>query len=316
MTPMEYIAAYAHHIDALAHRFDVNGAIHPDDYLLIFLLHHPRFADKKDCFTEYFEDGAACRNKLESLKKELLLKDGYTLLEFASGYGRVTRHLMNSSAELWACDIHPAAIDFLQREISARAFISSPFPETLQAPRQFDVVFALSLFSHLPITTWVRWLVRLVQATRPGGFVIFTTHGLKTRLPDGAVIPSTGFWFSPGSEQHDLPNEQYGITITTPAFVEAAVNSIDGVKLIKFDEAAWWGHQDLYVLHAVNTEVSLEYKVADSTATVKAQAEQNAALVRALSELRDSKTWKLAAPLWRLETHGRRKAERRKRSTN
>lgn len=35
----------------------------------------------------------------------------------------------------------------------------------------------------------------------------------------------------------------------------------------------------------------------------------------AFRDLRASKTWKLAAPLWRLETHGRRKAERRKRST-
>jgi SAM-dependent methyltransferase len=37
---------------------------------------------------------------------------------------------------------------------------------------------------------------------------------------------------------------------------------------------------------------------------------------KSLSDLRGSKTWKLAAPLWRLETHGRRKTERRKRSTN
>jgi len=37
---------------------------------------------------------------------------------------------------------------------------------------------------------------------------------------------------------------------------------------------------------------------------------------KALSDLRGSKTWKLAAPLWRLETHGRRKAERRKRSAS
>lgn len=36
---------------------------------------------------------------------------------------------------------------------------------------------------------------------------------------------------------------------------------------------------------------------------------------RALSDVRASRTWKLAAPLWRLETHGRRKAERRKRTT-
>ena len=52
---------------------------------------------------------------------------------------------------------------------------------------------------------------------------------------------------------------------------------------------------------------------ADQVRTLK---EQNAALEKALSDLRDSKTWKLAAPLWRLETHGRRKAERRRCSTN
>jgi FkbM family methyltransferase len=49
---------------------------------------------------------------------------------------------------------------------------------------------------------------------------------------------------------------------------------------------------------------------------VRTLKEQNAALEKALSGLRDSKTWKLAAPLWRLETHGRRKAERQRRSTN
>ena len=49
---------------------------------------------------------------------------------------------------------------------------------------------------------------------------------------------------------------------------------------------------------------------------VRTLKEQNAALEKALSGLRDSKTWKLAAPLWRLETHGRRKAARRERSKN
>jgi hypothetical protein len=247
MTPMDYVAAYADHIDALARLFGVKSALHPDDHLLAHMLGNPGFADKKDAFTFYFEDGATRRNKLESIKKELVLRDGYTLLEFASGYGRITRHLINSSTDFCACDIHPAAVDFLRRDIGARAFISSPFPEMFQAPQQFDAVFALSFFTHMPIATWARWLVRLVQATRPGGFVIFTTHGLKTPRRDGYIIPSTGIGFEPLSEQRDLPNEQYGSTITTPAFVQAVVDSIHGVKLIKFEEAANW-HQDQYVL--------------------------------------------------------------------
>lgn len=246
MTPKEYTEVYADHIEATARRIGVKSAIHPDDHIFSFLVAHPDLPGQKAA-TYYFQDGAKSKLKIESLARELL-KDYHTLLEFASGYGCVTRHLINSSShDLWTCDIHPAAVDFLQRDLGTRAFLSSPFPEILKVPQQFDAVFALSFFSHMPMTTWARWLVRLVQATRPGGFVIFTTHGLKSPFPD-AVIPPTGFWFAPASEQADLPTAQYGTTITTPAFVHAVVNSVDGIKLIKFEEAAWWGHQDLYVL--------------------------------------------------------------------
>jgi hypothetical protein len=233
MTPAEYSAVHADHIAALARRFGVKSAIHPDDHIFSYLLQpHPDFKTDLDRATYYFEDGARSRMKLESLTRELLLKDGHSLLEFASGYGCVTRHLTNSSADLWACDIHPAAINFLQHNLDARAFLSSPFPEKLEVPQQFDVVFALSFFSHMPIPTWARWLVRLIQTTRSGGFVIFTTHGLKSQPNFGANVPPTGFWFVPTSEQSDLPTEQYGQTITTPTFVQTAIASIQGVRLV------------------------------------------------------------------------------------
>jgi FkbM family methyltransferase len=64
------------------------------------------------------------------------------------------------------------------------------------------------------------------------------------------------------------------------------------------------------------TEAELQQVRAAKDATEANLKEQNGTLERAISDLRGSKTWKLAAPLWRLETHGRRKAERRKRSTN
>jgi hypothetical protein len=253
MTPAEYCTVYGDHIAALARRFGVKGAIHPDDHIFSFLLAHPVFSTETCRATYYFEDGARSRMKLENLTRELLLKDSHSLLEFASGYGCVTRHFTNSNADLWASDIHPAAVNFLQRDLGARVFLSSPFPEMLEVPQQFDVVFALSFFSHMPIQTWARWLVRLIQATRPGGFVIFTTHGLKSKphFGDSVVIPPTGFFFLPASEQRDLPTEQYGSTITTQTFVRTAVASIHGVKLIKFEEAAWWSHQDLYVLQVM-----------------------------------------------------------------
>jgi SAM-dependent methyltransferase len=72
--------------------------------------------------------------------------------------------------------------------------------------------------------------------------------------------------------------------------------------------------EELATLRA--TEASLTSIVTNQTATIRALRDQNAALDKALNNMRNSKTWKLLAPLWRLETHGRRKAERRERSEN
>jgi hypothetical protein len=65
-----------------------------------------------------------------------------------------------------------------------------------------------------------------------------------------------------------------------------------------------------------DTKVPLEPKAAALAAMADGLKERNATLEKALRDLQASVTWKLVAPFWRLETHGRRKAERRKRTTN
>ena len=72
-----------------------------------------------------------------------------TVLEFASGYGMVTRHLAKEqSLNVYSCDIHSQAVHFLGQEIGVHSIQSSSCPEILQLPMQFDVVFALSFLAH------------------------------------------------------------------------------------------------------------------------------------------------------------------------
>ncbi len=56
------------------------------------------------------------------------------------------------------------------------SYLSSPVPEQLTLPSQ-DVIFAHSFFSHMPETTWARWLKALANALAPRGVLIFTTPG-------------------------------------------------------------------------------------------------------------------------------------------
>jgi SAM-dependent methyltransferase len=245
------VADYHAAIWGNAERFGVSAAIHPDDHIFNFVFNQPGFT-REAAIEDYFSDGARSAKQFLSLVSQHLKPStrAPTVLEFASGYGMVTRHLaLDRSIELHSCDIHPQAIQFLECEIGVRAIQSSSCPEMLRLPMQFDVVFALSFFSHMPITTWARWLVQLIEATRIGGITTFTTQRMVSRKYFGEPeIPELGFWFKAESEQFDLSIEEYGQTIVTPAFVKKNVASMPFAELVEVRDGYWWEHQDLYVL--------------------------------------------------------------------
>ena len=79
---------------------------------------------------------------------------------FASGYGRVSRHLRLPD-NMTCCDIHADAVDFLRDKIGVKAIIFKTDPSDFQLEEKFNFSFVLSLFSHLPSDLFGRWLERL-----------------------------------------------------------------------------------------------------------------------------------------------------------
>ena len=231
-----------------AARFGVAEEIHPEDHIWNFVLGHPGFTSRGDAIDYYFADGAtSARHFLE------LIGPGggrRAVLEFAAGYGCVTRHLARLPGfDLTACDIHPDALGFLRRFLGVRAIPSDVCPELFAPPAAYEAVLALSFFSHMPLATWARWLVRLTLPLAVGGRLVFTTHGLHSRAHFGnPELPNSGFWFHPASEQSDLPVTDYGQAITSPGFVRAVIATLPWVELETWREADWWGHQDTWVL--------------------------------------------------------------------
>lgn len=233
---------------------NVPDKIHPADFIFQFLINNPVFKEKAHAVRYYFHDGMNSARKLNDLIKELRFDQTTKLkiLEFASGYGCVSRHFSNhlANSETVSCDIHQDAIDFLQNELGKTAVLSHSIPELLELRSEFDVVFALSFFSHMPRLTWLRWLLALYARVKPNGYLIFTTQGLKTaKLYMGnPQIPADGFWFKPESEQGDLDKSEYGQTVVTEPFVRDQMRFLPNAKLLKYEESFWWTHQDLYVV--------------------------------------------------------------------
>ncbi|MBR0774554.1 class I SAM-dependent methyltransferase [Bradyrhizobium diazoefficiens] len=230
--------------------------ISPNDMLFDFLARVVFSADSSKAIDAYFNGGEDCASKFAALCREHLQPPGpSSVLEFASGYGRVARFAKHVLPETnWICsDVHPQAVDFISSKLGMEASLSVSEPGAWTLHREFDVVFALSFFSHMPATTFAPWLARLFRNVKPGGVLIFTTHGSASlhmwrTVGMQAAFDQRGFYWNSNSDQRDLDPVDYGTSAATVAFVERAVQAIPGAELIRFQQAYWWGHQDLYVV--------------------------------------------------------------------
>jgi SAM-dependent methyltransferase len=173
------------------------------------------------------------------------------VLDFAAGYGRLSRHLpiRFPNSKVQTCDIHPAAVDFNTNVLGLESYSSAVKPEDLKIPQQ-DVIICLSFFSHIPKETYFQWLKQLVSHLSPQGILLFTAHGHVSHT-SGPVkdieVDQEGFGFRPKSEQKDLDTAEYGTTISFPSYVFGLMSQCDDVRLVRFQEGLWWRMQDAYM---------------------------------------------------------------------
>lgn len=108
---------------------------------------------------------------------------GGRLLDFASGYGRMTRHLVTDVAKdrVWISDIYTEGVAFQQREFGVHGIVSTTDPVDFPADVTFDCILVSSLFTHLPEARFVEWLRCLGTLLEPGGLLLFSVHDMALR---------------------------------------------------------------------------------------------------------------------------------------
>jgi len=105
------------------------------------------------------------------------------ILDFGCGCGRLTRYmglLGEEGVRVEGCDVDAPAIAWAERHLpnSGRFFVSPDRPP-LPVPEGggFDLIVALSVFTHLPEDMQDLWLAELMNWVRPGGRLLATIHG-------------------------------------------------------------------------------------------------------------------------------------------
>jgi 2-polyprenyl-3-methyl-5-hydroxy-6-metoxy-1,4-benzoquinol methylase len=208
----------------------------------------------------YFAGGAWNVAEVEKTLADagFALDEARSLLEFACGYGRLTRHLVHKldPGRITVSDIDARGVDFLTAELGVSGFHSARTARQLTHDGRYDMVVVVSLFSHLPLEHWRPWLERLGEMLNPGGVLWFSTGGMHAWTVNVAETDREAFrpkadgflWREENETRGRLAAEEYGIAYVSNAFVERAVSESFPGRLLRYCPRALNGFQDAYVL--------------------------------------------------------------------
>jgi SAM-dependent methyltransferase len=121
---------------------------------------------------------------LGTLQKEGVRVESLTaVLEFGCGCGRILRHWHSvQGPQLHGVDYNVRLIEWCRESLPfARFSTNTLYPPLSYRDGMFDCVYAISVFTHMSEELQALWVKELKRIVRPGGYLLFTTHGESFR---------------------------------------------------------------------------------------------------------------------------------------
>lgn len=186
-----------------------------------------------------------------------------TVLDFACGPGRVISEFAGAteSCALYGSDIDAEAIGWASENLStkARFSINGVATPTAYTSGMFDVIYSVSLFTHLDARAQDQWLAEMQRLLKPGGVLLATTHGrfttdsctpaeLALLVRDGIVYRTD----RKGRFKFDGPPDFYQTTFHTVDYVRRHWGRY--LPVVEHIEGGLNGHQDIVVMRKPSPE--------------------------------------------------------------
>jgi SAM-dependent methyltransferase len=108
------------------------------------------------------------------------ISDVAAVLDFGCGSGRVLPHVaaLAGGARCCGCDVDARAITWAARQLRELEWsLSDAVPPLPFTEEQFDLVYSISVLSHLGEGLQDRWLAELRRVLAPGGVALLSVHG-------------------------------------------------------------------------------------------------------------------------------------------
>ncbi len=131
---------------------------------------------------EFLRIGSGCARLIEESLQSIgkSITSGARMLDFGCGCGRTMSWLLPyyPSSEFHGVDVDVEAIDWCSKHLGPARFRAiSPIPPLPFSSNYFDVVYAVSVFTHLDENMQDLWLSELGRVLRSDGTLLFTVHG-------------------------------------------------------------------------------------------------------------------------------------------
>ena len=117
-----------------------------------------------------------------ALREGVDLFSGIRVLDFGCGVGRQLLHFTRRypAPSYSTCDIDDTSTEFVARAYAGVETYTNSFDPPLKyADGEFDMVYSVSILSHLNMEDQALWLDELARVTHPGGYCMLTTEGLE-----------------------------------------------------------------------------------------------------------------------------------------
>jgi SAM-dependent methyltransferase len=179
-------------------------------------------------------------------------------LEVGCGYGRIVRELQKRlpAERIYVSDVIDEGARFTAAEFGVHKM---PVAEEAgpEWNERFDLIYLLSVYTHLPEAVIKKHLSRMEALLAPGAVFIFTTHGRGSAenaerynqywLDKNNVLARVerdGYYF----ERYPYYYDEYGLTWLTPPAVERLIaESAPTLAPVSWQPMVVGGHQDLRV---------------------------------------------------------------------
>jgi SAM-dependent methyltransferase len=131
---------------------------------------------------EFLEGGRQAARELGDVLETLgrPFSEFESVLDLGAGSARVLPHVaeLATGARCTGCDVDAAAIEWATRHHpQLELAISHSEPPLPFADGSFDLVYSISVFSHLDEPAQDRWLGEVRRVLRPGGVALLSVHG-------------------------------------------------------------------------------------------------------------------------------------------